>query len=145
LSKLPPFLQTLLAGGLAALATSVLIWAFTVTGVFVALHIPVAAPPDPAPWYAWRIVWGCIFGLFFFVPLLTDLREAARGLVVSILPILKLFLWDYPQGGQGWFGLNLGILLTVTAVVTWLLWGLLAGLLLDWWSFGVAGETEPPP
>ncbi|HKJ00778.1 MAG TPA: hypothetical protein VKB51_20085 [bacterium] len=145
MNKVPPFLQSLFAGGLAALATSALIWVCTVTGLFVTLGIPVAAPADAAPWFAWRIVWGCIFGLFFFVPLLTDLRETVRGLLVSLLPILKLFLWDYPQGGEGWFGLNLGILLTVTAVVTWLLWGLVAGFLLDWWDFGTFVEEEEPP
>jgi hypothetical protein len=146
LSKLPPFLQALLAGGVAALVTSLLIWVCSNTGLFALAHIPVATPPDAGPWFAWRIVWGCVFGLFFFVPILAESREPVRGLLVSVLPILKLFLWDYPQGGQGWFGLELGILLPITAVVAWLVWGLLAGWLLERFGFGgpVAVNDLPP-
>lgn len=146
MTKVPPFLQALFAGGLAAVVTSVLIWLFTVTGLFTVLDVPVAAPAT-ASWFTWRIAWGCIFGLFFFVPILTGLREAARGLVVSVLPILKLFLWNYPREGLGWFGLGLGVLLPITVVVAWLLWGLLAGLLLDWWGFATyePEEEEIPP
>lgn len=144
MSKVPPFLQSLLAGGLAAAVTSILLWLFTQLGLFSLLSIPVAAPLAAGNWIAWRIVWGCIFGLFFFVPMLTDLKETFRGLIVALVPILKLLVWDYPRGPEGWFGLNYGInqaaLLVLTVVVTWAIWGLLAGALLDWWDFT---EYEP--
>ncbi len=71
-----------------------------------------------------------------------------RGLIVSFVPIAKLLLWDYPQGHEGWFGLNLGPLLPITAVVLWLIWGALAGWLLDRWGFGsvpLAEEEDLPP
>ena len=145
---LPPFPQAIIAGGISALLTSVLIWICTLTGLFAILAIPVAAPPDSGSWFAWRTLWGAVFGVFFLIPLLVEVRESVRGLLVSIVPIAKLLLWDYPQGPEGWFGLNLGPLLPIAAVVLWLIWGVLAGWLLDLWGFGgvpVAEEEELPP
>jgi len=144
--NLPPFPQALIAGGLSALLTSVLIWVFTITGLFAVAAIPVAAPADPGSWFAWRTLWGAVFGVFFLIPLLADVRESVRGLLVALVPIAKLLLWDYPQGPEGWFGLNLGALLPITAVVLWLIWGALAGWMLDRWGFGgVPAEEELPP
>ena len=146
---LPPFPQAIIAGGISALLTSVLIWVCTLTGLFAILAIPVAAPPDSGAWFAWRTLWGAVFGVFFLIPLLVEVRESVRGLLVSIVPIAKLLLWDYPQGPEGWFGLNLGPLLPITAVVLWLIWGVLAGWLLDLWGFGgvplAEEEEELPP
>lgn len=147
MNKLPPFLQVLIAGGVAALLTSLLLWVLTITGLFVLLRIPVAAPADPTQWFGWRTVSGCVYALLLFIPLLTESRQALRALIVSVVPMLKLFLWDYPQGREGWFGLNLGVTLPLTVIVTWLLWGLVAGLILERWNFGgeVADEQPIPP
>lgn len=144
--KLPPFLQALIAGGLAALLTSVLIWLLTVTDLLALLGVPVAAPGNPTSWIAWRIVWGCIFALLFFVPVLPQFGQVLRGLLVSLVPMAKLFLWDYPHGGEGWFGMNLGVLLPISAVVIWVLWGFIAGWLLEAWDFArfMEGDEMPP-
>lgn len=147
MNKLPPLLQVLIAGGLAALATSLLIWVFTVSGLFVLMGIPVASPPDPTHWFAWRIGSGCVYALLLFVPLLTERSQVLRGLIVSVIPMLKLFLWDYANSREGWFGLNLGVTLPLTVIITWLLWGAIVGLILERWDFGgqLPEEQAIPP
>jgi len=127
--KLPAFPQSLIAGALAALATSVLIWICTVSGIFAALGVPVAAPPDAVTWAVKRMLWGALAGLIFLAPVLTGWAQWKRGLLVAVVPILVLLLVIYPGGHEGWFGLNLGFPLLGAVIVTWLLWGLIAGWL----------------
>jgi hypothetical protein len=133
--KLPPIPQTLLAGALANLLTSALIWLCTVTQVFLLLHIPVAAPPDLLPWAAERIVYGALAGVLFLAPLAAGRVQWQRGLLVALVPILAFLLVVYPLGREGWLGLNLGPSLPAAVTVFWLLWGALTGWLLARWGF----------
>lgn len=135
--KLPPFPQALVAGGLAALFTSFLIWLLTMTNLFAAMGVPVAAPVNIAPWAVQRMLWGALAGLIFLVPVGTGAAQWKRGLVVSLLPIAVLLLVIYPRGHEGWFGLELGYSLLAAVVFFWLLWGAVAGWLLGQWQFGV--------
>ena len=148
MSKLPPFPQALIAGALAALVTSVLIWLATVGEVFAMLNVAVAAPGDPTVWTVKRMMWGALAGLLFLAPLLTATAQWKRGLLVSLVPIAVLLLVIYPRGHEGWFGLNLGVPLLAAVIVLWLLWGVLAGWMLTRWGFwGVPvpeGEETPP-
>jgi len=147
LSKLPPFPQTIFAGALAALITSVLIWLGTLTDVLAMLHAGVAAPGDPTVWTVKRMMWGALAGLIFLAPLLTEMPQWKRGLLVALVPIAVLLLVRYPWGPEGWFGLNMGYGLPVTVVVVWLLWGVLTGWMLTSWGFWGAPlpDDEIPP
>lgn len=142
MNKLPPIPKAFIAGGLSALATSLLIWAFTISGLFATLHIPVAAPPDALTWMAKRIAWGALAGELFLIPLLNSTVQWKRGALVSVVPILVLLLVLYPQGAEGWFGLNLGFALLAAVIFFWVLWGVIAGAILDGWGFGAASRQS---
>jgi len=133
--KLPAFPQSLIAGALAALITSLLIWACTVSGIFTVLGIPVAAPPDVLPWMAKRVLYAALAGLLFLIPVLTKQTQWIRGLIASVVPMLVILLVLYPGGREGWLGLNLGVPLPITVIVTWAVWGAIAGWLLTRWGF----------
>lgn len=146
MNKIAPLLQVLLAGLSASVVTSILIWIFTETGIFIVLGIPIAAPDQLGGWILWRAVRGALWALLFLVPLLTASPHWIRGLLVSAGPILVLLLWRYPTGGEGWLGLEKGIMLPLAAILIWLLWGALAGLLVE--RFGsdgnASGDAHPP-
>jgi hypothetical protein len=136
LNKLPPIPQAFIAGGLAALATGLLIWGATITGLFETLHVPVASPPDALTWMVKRMFWGALAGLLFMIPLLSSRPQWKRGALASIVPIAVLLLVLYPQGPEGWLGINLGLTLLAAVIVFWVLWGIVAGAILDAWGFG---------
>ena len=138
MKRLPVIPQVVVAGALAALATSLGIWILSETGIFIALGVPIETPVDAAPltrWFLERVVRGLLYALLFLVPIWQSAPQWRRGLVVSAAPLAELFLWRYPMEEAGWFGLNAGASLTIAAIVIWLLWGMLAGWLLQRWGF----------
>ncbi|MCH9047314.1 MAG: hypothetical protein IIA40_14580 [SAR324 cluster bacterium] len=135
MNRLPVIPQVVVAGALAALATSLVIWILSGTGIFIVLGVPIGTPPDLAPWFLERVVRGLLYGLVFLVPLWQSAPQWQRGLLAAAVPLADLFLRRYPVGGQGWFGLGLGVMLPIAAIVIWLLWGMLAGWLLQRWGF----------
>lgn len=123
-------LQAVLAGAVAALITSVLIWLLSVTQLLVVLGVPIDASGVGLFWFVWRIVRGAAWALLFLIPVLRGRPEWQRGLLVGVPPALKLLLYDYPAEGRGLFGLESGVGLPLGALFFWLLWGTLAGLIL---------------
>lgn len=135
MNRLPVIPQVVVAGALAALVTSLVIWILSGIGIFIVLGVPIGTPPDLVPWFLERVVRGLLYALLFLVPLGQSAPQWQRGLLVAAAPLAELFLWRYPVGGQGWFGLGLGVMLPIAAIVIWLLWGMLAGWLLQRWGF----------
>ena len=137
MNRLPVIPQVVLAGALAALVTNLVIWILSGIGIFFFLDVRIA-PVDLAPsakWILERVVYGLVFGLFFLVPLWQSAPHWRRGLLVAAIPLTDLFLRRFPKQELGWFGLNAGVSLPITAIVIWLLWGMLAGWLLQRWGF----------
>lgn len=135
MNRLPVIPQVVVAGALAALVTSVVIWILSGIGIFIVLGVPIGMPANPLPWFVERVVYGLVFGLLFLVPLWQSAPQWQRGLLAAAVPLADLFLRRYPMEELGWFGLNAGASLPIAAIVIWLLWGMLAGWLLQRWGF----------
>ena len=73
------------AGALAGLITTVLIWIVGQVGIFVLVGVPFA-PPLTAAWIYTRVVWGGMWGLLFLLPLLPAWRWRMRGLLYGLVP-----------------------------------------------------------
>ncbi|NGY06273.1 hypothetical protein [Solimonas terrae] len=110
-----------MAGLVAALISSVALWAAARFGVLAQLHVAIA-PVLSLYWLCPRLVVGGLWGLQLLLP--TTRQPLLRGIVISLAPTLFLLLWIFPfRAGQGWLGMELGLL---TPVVIWagnLLWG----------------------
>ena len=124
MSRLPPFLQVIIAGVIASLLTSLIFLAFDLSGVFTGLGILLSAPPDFLPWLGIRLMYGGFFALLLLVPILTNWRLWQRGLLFGLIPALYLFLWKWPfVQNVGFFGMKLGISVPITGLFFSLLWG----------------------
>ncbi len=135
MKRLPMLVQVLIAGLVAGLVVRMLFVVFDEGGIFQMLTIPMQAPPDLVRWLAERLAWDMVFALLFLVPLLRTREHVMRGLVVGWAPALKLLVWDFPAGGLGLAGLALGIGVPFFAIFFSLLWGALAGWLLNRMEF----------
>lgn len=142
MSKLLPIPQTLLAGALATLATGLLVWLLYEAGVFIVLGVGIQLPEDVLVWLLKRCGWGALAGLVFLAPVVSGWPQWKRGLVAGCVPIAALLLVIYPWGPEGWLGLNSGAATPVVAIILWVLWGLIAGWLLDRWRF--QGPPDEP-
>lgn len=120
--------QAFVAGAVAALATSVVIWLMSAGGIFMVLGIPLDASGEGVGWFLWRALRGGLWGLLLVVPFLRDFPHWGRGMIVALGPTAKLWLYNYPAEGRGLFGLAHGMGLPLTALAFWLLWGALAGV-----------------
>lgn len=123
---------TLLSGAIASMGIGIIIWGLHMAGVFKALSIPIdLSNIDPQGWFLNRVVYGALCGLLFLIPVLKHLPQWKRGLAWGGVAPLPFFLVVYPDQGQGYFGLNSGVLLPLAAWFFWLLWGAGAGLWLE--------------
>ncbi|MEW5909593.1 MAG: hypothetical protein AB1659_07330, partial [Thermodesulfobacteriota bacterium] len=74
------------AGAFGGLINSLVVWIAGSKGI--AAHFNVAIAPQLTPsWLYPRIIWGGLWGLLFFLPLLEN-KHVARGLVFSLGPSL---------------------------------------------------------
>ncbi len=130
------------AGAVAGFIQTLVIWICGQAGVFNLLQLPLDFPFQPA-WFYQRVTWGGMWGLLFLIPLLRQARHFHRGLLFGLLPALATLVWFLPfKGEHGFFGLNLGIMMPVVVVVFGLIWGALAGALLDRAQGRFADEEE---
>lgn len=136
MKRFPPLVRAIVAGALAALITSTLFLALDLTGMFRAIGVPMAAPPNFVPWYVEKIAEGAIVGMIFLIPLAMDVPHRTRGLVIGLLPAARLYFWTYPTMGIGLFGIRLGFGVVFFALLFSLLLGFLTGWLLDRWELG---------
>lgn len=109
------------AGVAAALLASVCFWALGHFGVTARLQVALAPALSPH-WLYPRLVIGGLWGLLLLLPLARN--PLLRGLVIALPPAAVQLLWIFPfQSGQGWGGLELGLLTPAVILVVQLVWG----------------------
>ena len=143
---MPPLMQRaymcMAAGAIAGLVTTVLIWAFSEAGLFARLSIPMA-PDLHVSWIYQRSFWGGLWGPLFVLPLLTGSSQWRRGLLFGVAPALAtLLLFNPLKDGIGMFGLKWGFAWPAIVVFFGLLWGVIAGWLLDLAGYLSAEQGE---
>jgi hypothetical protein len=118
------------AGSMGALVSSLALWLCGANGITRLLRVDIH-PRLTADWLYPRIVWGGMWGLLLFLPLVRS-RLLLRSALVSLGPTIAQLVYVFPVlQHKGLLGLELGIL--TPAVVTafnWL-WAL-AALLWLW-------------
>lgn len=113
------------AGSVGALINSLAVWFCGAKGVnaFLQVNIHPRLTPD---WLYPRIVWGGIWGLMLFLPLVKS-RILLRSFLISLGPSAAQLFYVFPVlQHQGFLGLKLGALTPVAVVAFNWLWGLAA-------------------
>ncbi|MFZ5449712.1 MAG: hypothetical protein ACOZFS_13855 [Thermodesulfobacteriota bacterium] len=125
-------LSLVFAAGLwGGLLNGLAIWLFGWLGVPQILRVQIAPPLTTALLYP-KLVWGGIWGLLFLLPL-GRLSLPVRGLIFSLGPTLAQLFWVFPLKAQkGMLGLQLGYLTPLLVVFYNAIWGIAAGLWLQW-------------
>jgi hypothetical protein len=118
------------AGCWGALLNSLAVWSFGALGIAPALGVKIAPALTPAFLYP-RLVWGGLWGLLFLIPL-GRRSFLARGLLFSLGPTLVQLFVVFPHVHKGVMGLQLGYLTPLMVVFYNVVWGLGAGLWLNW-------------
>jgi len=115
------------AGCLGALASSVVMWLFGDLGITKSLGVSIS-PALTASWLYPRIVWGGIWGLIFFLPLLNS-KPLAKGTILSLFPtIVQLFIIFPYKANKGIAGIELGVFTPVFVFVFNWVWGVVTSL-----------------
>lgn len=103
-----------MAGFVGALVASLALWAAGRYGLTAKLHVAIA-PALGLYWLYPRLVVGGLWGTQLLLPVTR--RPFVLGLLISLAPTLLMLLWIFPyRSGQGWLGLELGLL---TPAVVW--------------------------
>jgi len=123
------------AGGIGALANSLVVWACGQLGVTAAAGVKIAPALTPA-WLYPRIVWGGLWGGLLLLPVLKR-NAVLRGVVLSLLPTAATLLVFFPLKGKGLLGQQLGTLTPLFPLIFNAVWGAVAGW---WYSAGVQSE-----
>ena len=111
------------AGSLGGLLNSLALWIFGVVGITTALGVQLAPALTP-PWLYPRLVWGGVWGVLFFLPMLKK-NPFWQGLVFSLGPtIIQLFVVFPFRVQKGMLGLDLGALTPVFVLIFNAIWGL---------------------
>lgn len=115
------------AGCLGALANSLTVWLFGDVGI--TRHFSVSiAPSLSAAWLYPRIVWGGIWGLLFFLPMLNS-KLIRKGSLLSLFPTaVQLFIIFPFKVNKGIAGLELGQLTPVFVIFFNWIWGVVTAL-----------------
>ncbi len=114
-------------GAFAALIACLLLWALGVYGINAALGVSLA-PGLTRYWLYPQVVWGGLWALLFLLPW----RNAwfARGVLLSVPPLLVQLFLVFPRSGSGLAGLGLGTLTPLVIGVVFAVWGCVTSLLL---------------
>ena len=118
------------AGCFGALISDLAIWGAVTTEL--TKHFNVNIKPNfHSAWIYSTTIWGGLYGLLFLLPYLTR-SYFFRGLIYSLVPsFIQLFI-IYPfVDGQGLLGMDLGDLAPVFVVIFNAIWGISAGLWLQ--------------
>jgi hypothetical protein len=119
------------AGVWGALWNSLAVWFLGLIHFTTALGVHIAPRLTPAFLYP-RLVWGGLWGFLFLLPL-GRLSFPRRGLLFSLGPTLAQLLWVFPlKAHKGYGGLELGLLTPAFVLFFNAIWGLAAGLWLQW-------------
>ncbi|MDY6792652.1 MAG: hypothetical protein SWH54_15430 [Thermodesulfobacteriota bacterium] len=115
------------AGCLGALANSVVVWLSGDLGITKSLGVSIT-PALTASWLYPRIVWGGIWGLIFFLPLVNS-KPFLKGTLLSLFPtIVQLFIVFPYQAKKGVAGIELGFLTPALVFVFNWVWGVVTSL-----------------
>jgi hypothetical protein len=115
------------AGCLGALVNSLLVWWFGDLGVAKTLGVAIA-PALTKSWLYPRIVWGGIWGMLFFLPLL-NARPLSKGTLLSLGPTLVQLFFIFPRvANKGMLGMDLGALTPVLVLFYNWVWGVVTAL-----------------
>ncbi len=113
------------AGSVGALINSLVVWLCGANGINAFLQVNIHPRLTPE-WLYPRIVWGGIWGLMLFLPLVKS-RILLRGLLISLGPTAAQFFYVLPVlQHKGLLGLKLGILTPVAVAGFNWIWGLAA-------------------
>jgi len=116
------------AGTLGGITNAVFVWGTGACGVNALLGIQITPQWSPAFLYQ-RMVWGGIWGFMFALPYLKK-SIWRRGFLFGLAPTLAVLTVVLPfQLNKGMFGLGLGSLVPVFAVMANAIWGITAA----WW------------
>ena len=117
------------AGCAGALANSLIVWLFGSLGIAASLGVSIAPRLSPA-WLYPRIVWGGLWGMLYFLPMLNN-KLISKGLILSIGPTLIQLLVVFPlKAHKGYLGLELGVLTPIMVIFYNAVWGIVASLYL---------------
>lgn len=123
--------QAFAAGAIAGFLQTFIIWVAGKVGLFVVLGIGVSFEFHLA-WFYQRITWGGLWGFLFLVPMVVAWPQWKRGLLVGVVPaVASLFFFLPFKDGQGMLGLALGVMMPIVVILFDLLWGVIAGALLE--------------
>ena len=115
------------AGCLGALANSLVVWLFGDLGITKSLGVSIT-PALTASWLYPRIVWGGIWGLLFFLPLVNS-KPFFKGTLLSLFPtIVQLFIIFPYKAKKGVAGIELGLLTPALVFVFNWVWGVVTSL-----------------
>ncbi len=119
------------AGLVGGLLNCLAVWLFGVLGIPQALGVQIAPPLTTVLLYS-KLVWGGIWGVLFLIPL-GQLSLPLRGLLFSLGPsLVQLFVVFPYQAQKGTMGLQLGALTPLFVLIYNVIWGVPAGLWLQW-------------
>ena len=115
------------AGCLGAVANSLVVWIFGDLGITKALRVSIS-PELTAGWLYPRIVWGGIWGLLFFLPLMNS-KPFSKGTFLSLFPTIVQLLIVFPyKAKKGLAGIELGIFTPLFVLIFNWIWGVVTSL-----------------
>lgn len=114
-------------GVFGALLACLLLWVFGVYGLNASLGVALS-PGLSLRWLYPYLVWGGIWALLFLLPW----RNAwfARGILLSLPPLLVQLFILFPRSGSGIAGLGLGALTPLVIFLVFATWGLVSSFVL---------------
>ncbi|MDJ0876931.1 MAG: hypothetical protein QNJ02_16790 [Desulfobacterales bacterium] len=113
------------AGSAGALVSSLALWLCGTNGITAFLQVSIHPRLSPE-WLYPRLVWGGIWGLMLFLPLVKS-RLLMRSLLISLGPTAAQLFYVYPVlQHRGLLGLKLGLLTPVVIAGIHWIWGMAA-------------------
>ena len=81
-----------------------------------------------ASWLYPRIVWGGIWGMIFFLPLLNS-KPLAKGSILSLFPTIVQLFFIFPyKANKGVAGMELGVFTPLFVLIFNWVWGVVTSL-----------------
>lgn len=111
------------AGTLGAVVHTAIGWLLTSAGVFAIFGSSYAIPIGMHAVYP-RLVWGGLWGLFYLLPGVSRLTTLQASFLLALLPSAAQWLYWFPRGGAGWFGLDKGPATPVLVFALYFVWAL---------------------
>ena len=115
------------AGCLGALVNSLVAWQAGQLGIAHWAGVAIAPALSPG-WLYPRIVWGGLWGLLFFLPML-NAKPLAKGTLLSLAPTAFQLFFVFPyKAHHGVMGVGLGMWTPIYVLVVNGVWGIATAL-----------------